>query len=121
MTPEDFACRYCPAPHRILPPDVIGGEVDLGDNEIHHPVEQFVLSGDVVVERRGLDAEPSTELAHGDRLDAALVGEIHRRAHHALSVERVSRFAVLACCSSDRGPSFDCRRDEALFECPLTY
>ncbi len=65
-----------------------GGHLDLGEHQLGDPVHDVVLVLDVVVERHRLDAELLAELAHGERLDPACVGEGERGAQHPLSGQR---------------------------------
>jgi hypothetical protein len=51
------------------------GQRDLAEHEVDHAVEDLVLAGDVVVERHRLDVQAVREPAHGQRGDAALVGQ----------------------------------------------
>ena len=77
---------HAPA-HRLLPVLSGRGEVDLGGDEVDDAVHDLVLRGDVVVERHRLDAQLLGDLPHADRLDPALVGELHRRTQHSIPVQ----------------------------------
>jgi hypothetical protein len=56
--------------------------------EIDDAVAEVVLVGHVVVERHGVDAELLPELAHGERLEPAFVGEPHGSTQHAVPTQR---------------------------------
>ena len=66
----------------------------LGQDEVEHAVEEVVLVGDVVVERHGLEAERLAELAHRQRLDPALVGELERRLQDPVAAEGEARLCL---------------------------
>ena len=53
-----------------------------------------MLVGDVVVERHRLEPEHLAELAHGQRLDSALVDELERRLQDPLAAEGEARFCL---------------------------
>ena len=63
-------------------------QVDLAEDEIHDAVQDPLLVGEVVVERHRLDAERLTELAHAERLEPALIGELQGGLEHALPGQR---------------------------------
>ena len=63
-----------PLAHRRLPVRVLDRRIDLGDDHVDHPVQEFVFVGHVLVQRHRDDAELLREPAHAERLDAALVG-----------------------------------------------
>jgi len=52
-----------------------GGPISL-NTRVDHSVEEVVLAGDVVVQGHRLDPERLAELAHAQRPDAVLVGDI---------------------------------------------
>ena len=64
----------------------------LGEDEVEDAVEDVVLVGDVVVQRHRLEAERLAELAHRQRLDPALVGELERRLQDPVAAEGETRF-----------------------------
>ena len=67
-----------------------GWELDLCEDDVDHAGDQFVFVGDVVVEGHRGDAELVGELAHAQRLDPALVGELERLLEDALATKRCS-------------------------------
>ena len=91
---EDLADRDSPLPHRRLPVGFAGGQVDLAKDDVDHAVEEVVLVGDVVIQRHRLDPDRFAELAHGQRGDAALVGQRDGGAQHPLPTQRRSGLAV---------------------------
>jgi len=96
MRPTAQRCRAScahrdrPLPQRLLPVPA-RGQVDLGEDEVDHPVEQGLLAGDVVVQRHRLDPERLPELAHAERLEARLVGECDGASHHLLPADPLAR------------------------------
>jgi hypothetical protein len=65
--------------------------------EVDDPVEDVVLVANVSVERHRLHAEPPPDPLHRQRRGAALVGELQRRAQHAVPGERRSLLSRAAC------------------------
>ena len=66
----------------------------LVQDEVEDAVEDVVLVGDVVVERHRLEAERLAELAHRQRLDPALVGELERRLQDPVAAEGEARLGL---------------------------
>ena len=97
MTQEDRPGGDRPLTHGLLPVERVGGQGDLGDDEVDHAVEHVVLVGHVVVERHRFDPEPQSELAHGQCVDALLVGKRDGGAQHPLPVERRPRLGIRRC------------------------
>ncbi len=87
MLEEHLVGRDHAPAHRRLPVGSVGSEIDLGRDEVDDAVDDLVLRADVVVERHRLDAELLGDLPHADRLDPALVGELHRGVQHAIPVQ----------------------------------
>ena len=54
-------------------------QLDLAEDEVDDAVDEVVLVGEVVVEGHRLDAELLAELAHAERLEPALIGELRAR------------------------------------------
>ena len=71
-------------------------QLDLAEDEVDDAVQDPLLVGEVVVERHRLDAERLTELAHAERLEPALIGELQRGLEHPLPGQR-ERGAALGC------------------------
>ena len=88
MADEDVVRRDRALPDRRLPVDAVGRELDLLHDEVDDAVADLVLAPHVVVERHRLDAQLLPELAHAQRLEAALVCEADGGAEHALPAER---------------------------------
>ena len=55
--------------------DGVRALIHLTVDPIHHEIDEFRLAGDVGVERHRSDLQPLGELAHGQVVDACLVGE----------------------------------------------
>lgn len=87
MTVENLAGRHASRAHGFLPVEVGGRQVDLGEHHLDHPVDDLLLGGDVVVDRHRAHIEGGGQLADGERLDADLVGEVHRCLQNPLSGE----------------------------------
>jgi hypothetical protein len=64
------------------------GECLLAEDGVENEVEQFLLAGDVPVERHCADAEPGGDPAHRDGLGTFLVGHLDRRPDDHVTVER---------------------------------
>jgi len=106
MAEQDLAGDQHPPAHRRLPAcpgrrdvDPAHGVVDLADDLVGDAVEEGFLAGHVVIQRHRLGAEIFGEAAHGERLDAALVGDLDRGAQHALSAQREPRLGSRLCSS----------------------
>ena len=69
MAEQRAARRQDPRSDRRLPPELGGGWIDLGDHDVDHAAEQFVLAGDVLVQRHGHHAQLLRDLPHADALD----------------------------------------------------
>jgi hypothetical protein len=66
---------------------VAPGQLDLGEDQVDHPVEELALVGHVVVERHRLHPQGLAELAHGEGGEPALVGEGDGGGHHLVTGE----------------------------------
>jgi hypothetical protein len=58
MPAEGIADGQPALTHRRFPPGAVRRQIDLGEHQLDHPVEDVVLVGDMVVERHRLDPEP---------------------------------------------------------------
>ena len=65
-----------------LPVAVVGGRIDLGDDEVDHAVEQVFLSAHMAVERRPRRPAPGRDGACSAPRSLA-IGELHRPVDHA--------------------------------------
>jgi Domain of unknown function (DUF4386) len=75
---EHLVGRDPPPAHGRLPVLTRSREGDLADGELDDAVQDRVLVGHVLVQRHRLDAELLAEPAHGQRFDAAGIGERER-------------------------------------------
>jgi hypothetical protein len=91
---EDVAGRGRAPAHRLLPITLTRGQLDLGEHEVDHAVEQLVLVRDVVIERHGAGAEFATQPTHAERLEPFGIGEPERLAQHAQRVEPLARLGT---------------------------
>jgi hypothetical protein len=83
VTVERVADRDRALSHRGLPVDGAGrGDLDLAEDDVDEAVDDVLLAGDVVVERHRLHAQLARHLAHRERVEAAVVGELERRLEH---------------------------------------
>ena len=105
MAAEDLVSGDRPAAHRLAPVVDVRRQVELLDHEIDHAVEDVVLVRDVVVERHRFHAEPRRHLAHGDRADPALVGDLHRRGEDPISIQGKARPGLFGASASLLGHS----------------
>src|SRR6516162_3993968 len=104
MTLEGSPRRENSLADRALPVGAADRWVDLGHDDIDHAVEQFLLAGDVLVERHRDHSELLGEPAHAECLDPDLVGEGDGGAEHAVpaeadpawSLDRLSRLVGLS-------------------------
>src|ERR687893_1168832 len=75
-------------PYAPLPSPLLGGNLELPQQHLDHPVQQGVLVGHVVVERHRLDPELRPQPPHAERLQPLAVGEPHRRLQHPPPAQR---------------------------------
>ena len=95
MEAEDRVSGDSSAAHRLAPVLGVLRQVELLDHQVDHAVEDVVLVRDVVVERHRFHAEPRRHLAHGDRADPALIGDLHRRGEDAVPIQGRARRGLL--------------------------
>ena len=88
MARENLAGRDRPLAHGRLPVDACVWQTDLAEQEIDHAVNDLALVAHVAIQRHRLDAELLGELAHAERLDAFLVGQLEGSAQHPLAAQR---------------------------------
>ncbi len=87
MAPQRPAGRVGAPDHLRTPLPLEGGQVDLVEDQIDDAVEDFVLSGDVVVQRHRLGAEVSSERADRERCESADVRDGHGTAEDAVTAQ----------------------------------
>jgi hypothetical protein len=90
---QDLARRDPAPPGGRLPARLVAGQLDLGEHAVDHAVEQVDLVGDVVVQRHRLDPQLHPELAHGERVEPAGVGERDGRPQDLVPVQPAPRVA----------------------------